>query len=137
MHKKQSSMQKNIKYLYLLIWISLSVYALLTPSGSLPKLNPFEHFDKVIHAGMFFTLFIILVPIYLKNQHYFRSYFLSFITPITTGIIFEILQNISSSGRSGNVADAIADATGAVIAIFCYHYILKQKPLEKILFRIQ
>jgi VanZ family protein len=129
-------MQKNIKYLYLLIWISLSVYALLTPSGSLPKFNPFEHFDKVIHAGLFFTLFVILVPIYLKKQHYFKSYFFSFITTITTGIIFEILQNRLSSGRSGSVADAIADVTGAVIAIFCYHFILKQKPLEKIIFRI-
>jgi len=130
-------MQNNIKYFYLIIWISLSVYALLTPSGSLPKLNPFEHFDKVIHAGMFFTLFIILVPIYLKNQKYFRSYFFSFITTISTGIVFEILQNSMSSGRSGSITDAIADAAGAILAIFCYHWIIKQKPMETFIFRIQ
>jgi VanZ family protein len=130
-------MQKNMKYLYLLIWISLSVYALLTPPASLPKFNPFGHFDKVIHAGMFFTLFIILVPIYLKKQRYFKSYFFSFVTTISTGIIFEILQNILISGRSGSVADAIADAAGAVIAAFCYHFILKQSTLEKIIFRTE
>ncbi|MCF8361715.1 MAG: VanZ family protein [Prolixibacteraceae bacterium] len=130
-------MQNNIKYFYLIIWISLSVYALLTPSDSLPKFKTFEHFDKIVHAGMFFTLFIILVPIFLKNQHYIRSYFFSFIATICTGIVFEILQNTLSGGRSGSVADAIANATGAVIGIFCYHYIIKQKPIEKFVFRIQ
>jgi VanZ family protein len=130
-------MHKNIKYLYLIIWLSLSVYALLTPSGSLPKINPFEHFDKIVHAGMFFTLFIILVPIFLKKQHYFKSYFFSFITTVSTGIVFEILQNTMSSGRSGSIADALADLSGALIAIFCYHFIIKQNSIEKFVFRIQ
>ncbi|MDA3879500.1 MAG: VanZ family protein [Prolixibacteraceae bacterium] len=130
-------MQKNIKYLYLIIWIALLIYALLTPPNALPKLKLFQHFDKVVHFGMFFTLVVILVPIYLSQQNYIRSYLFSFFTSVFTGILFEILQNNLTSGRTGSIDDAIADTAGAAIAVLFYHYFVRQKPLEKFVFRIQ
>lgn len=130
-------MPKNIKYFYLFIWIALLSYALLTPPKALPKLQLFQHFDKVVHFGMFFTLFVILVPIYLKGHNYLKSYLLSSFTSICTGILFEILQNKLTSGRTGSLPDAIADAAGAAIAILFYHYFIRQKPIEKYIFRIE
>ncbi|MBN1768354.1 MAG: VanZ family protein [Prolixibacteraceae bacterium] len=130
-------MQKKIKYFYLFVWITLLSYALLTPPKALPKLQLFQHFDKVVHFGMFFTLFIILVPIYLKGQNYIKSYLFSFFTSISTGIVFEILQNKLYTGRTGSLPDAIADTAGAIVAVLFYHYFIRQKPLEKYIFRIE
>jgi VanZ family protein len=126
----------KIKYFYLVIWLGLIVFASFTPSNKLPDFQLFKHADKVIHWGMYFGLSFLFIPALLKGQNYNSSYLLSFTIALLAGILIEYLQPIISFGRSAELSDGIADGIGAITGIIAYQLLIRNKKLEKIIFKI-
>lgn len=123
------------KYIFLTIWISLITYASLTPPGNVPKIDFFPHFDKVVHFGIYFVLSILTIPVVIKKKHYNKAYLLASIFSITTGIFFEWLQNYMAQGRTASLYDAIANMVGAIIGVLFYQLFIRNKWIEKIVFK--
>ncbi|HPR60861.1 MAG TPA: VanZ family protein [Prolixibacteraceae bacterium] len=126
----------QLRHIYPLIWYALLIYALLTPSEKLPKIMPFEHFDKVVHWGFFFGLSILLIASILKNNNYGRSYFWSGIITLISGIAFELLQEATTASRTGSISDALANTLGMFCGILCYQMLIRNKWIEHKIFRI-
>jgi len=126
----------KVKSIYLFIWLGLILYASLTPSDKLPDFQLFKHADKVIHWGMYFGLSFLFIPACLKEQNYKTSYLIALIISLFIGIGMEFLQPLISKGRSAEIADGIADGIGAITGIIAYQLFIRNKKLEKIIFRI-
>ncbi len=127
-------MIKYRKYLYPLIWLLLLVYASLTPPNKIPSVKLFEHADKVVHFIFYFVFTILLIPVFVKNKKYAKSFVISVLTASVTGLIFEILQHLATTNRTGTVADAIANTLGALSGILFYYWFIKEKKIEKVFF---
>ena len=125
------------KHLFPVIWLVFIIYASLTPSNDLPKLLFFPYFDKFIHLGIYFVFSILLIPSILSNKQYFKSYFLSGIISILTGILFEFLQYYLGNGRTASPMDALANSLGTIVGILFYMFFIKAKKIEKIVFKIE
>lgn len=125
------------KYIYPVIWFALITYASLTPPKGIPKFPAIPHFDKVVHFGIYYVLVIVLIPLFLKKDKYFRSYLISGIMAVFTGIFFELLQLLLTNARSASLADALANFFGCLLGIISYQLLFRNKKLERIIFRIQ
>ena len=125
------------KHFLILVWYVFIIWGSLTPNKNLPQIQLFPHFDKVVHAGFYFFLIILLIPACLKKSKYLYSYLSALIISGVTGIIFEILQYYIITGRTGSIFDVIANATGIVLGILFYQLLIREKKLEYIIFRIQ
>lgn len=125
------------RYLFPLIWFGLIVYASLTPSSNIPKLLLFPHFDKVVHFCIYLGLSFLLVPSILQHKNYFKAYVYAAVFSAVTGILFELLQTYATSSRSGSIYDELANTAGAITGVLLYHFIIKNKKIEKIIFRIE
>lgn len=118
---KNLSAHKNSKYfrVSLCAYTVLLFIATLTPlgyfegesSGWLSRLI-FPHIDKVVHFFMFFFMAIL---IYFSFNLQKIKYF---IIPTMTGILIEILQHTTNTGRTFDVWDIAANTAGALIAFF-------------------
>lgn len=125
------------KHLYPIIWFALISYASLTPPKGIPKFPAIPHFDKVVHFGIYYVLVIVLIPFFLKHKNYNRTYMISGITAVLTGIFFELMQLLITSVRSASFADALANFFGCILGIVSYQLLIRDKKLEKIIFRIE
>lgn len=125
------------KKLFPFIWYGLIIYGSLSPSKNLPHLQLFPHFDKVVHFGIYFILTVLIIPVFITKLKYLRSYILAFVISIFSGVLFEILQAFLSQGRTASIDDAIANTLGSVGGILFYQLFLKEKKLEKVIFKIE
>lgn len=125
------------KHLYPVIWLALISYASLTPPNGIPKFPAIPHFDKVVHFGIYYVLVIVLIPLFLKHKNYNKTYLISGITAVITGIFFELMQLLITSVRSASIADALANFFGCLLGIVSYQLLIRDKKLEKIIFRIE
>lgn len=123
---------KNIEYLcsmiyyyvnriplFLLSGVAITLLLILTllPADGLPKVQLFPHADKVVHALMFG---LVAVAVFwdrsrIRSKASLRTYFITGLSITLLGGIIEILQNALDIGRSGDVADWLADAAGAFL----------------------
>jgi VanZ family protein len=124
------------KYIFALIWLGLMTYASLTPPQQLPDFILFKHADKVIHLLMYLGLAFLLIPVFVKNNKYTKSYIMAISIALIIGITFEILQVTATQGRSGDIYDVVANFTGGLIGVLIYQLIIRGRKLEKILFKI-
>jgi VanZ family protein len=125
-----------VKYIYPVVWLGLVVFASLTPSDKLPDFQLFNHADKVVHFCVYCGLSALSVPAFLKGQNYKRSYVLTFLFSVLTGILMEYLQSCLPGGRSAEIADTIANGIGALTGIVFYELLIRNSKLEKTIFRI-
>lgn len=72
----------------------------------------FSQIDKVVHFLMFFFMTILLYCSFDLNK------ILYFAIPTATGILIEILQHTTNTGRTFDVFDIAANTTGALVAFF-------------------
>lgn len=120
-HIKTLLEHKNSKYFR----VSLFAYTVLLFIGTLTPLGYFEgessswvsnivfpHIDKVVHFFMFFFMTIILYLSFSLNK------ILYFIIPTAIGILIEILQHTTNTGRTFDIFDIAANTAGALIAFF-------------------
>ncbi|MCZ4522286.1 VanZ family protein [Rhodococcus ruber] len=96
----------------------VALIVLFTPASGVP--SGFQHSDKIIH----FTLFAALAyTSRLAGIGWARTalWVLAFAT------ISEVLQAILPLGRSGSVADALADAAGVAVGLVAANWVLPQR----------
>lgn len=115
-----------------LLWIVVIAVLSLLPADDLPSSNLFiPHFDKLVHAGMYFFSCLFLISPFEKIK-IGKGYLAAFFSSLALGALFEVLQSTLTSNRSGNIEDFIADLVGAALALVCYRYILSGTKLEQI-----
>jgi VanZ family protein len=102
------------------------------PGKAIPKISWLEllSFDKLVHAGIFFTEQILLMLAFssLNNKSFFKKNYgwpaLIFCT--IYGGSLELMQYYIFSERSGDVLDFIANTTGALIGLWIFRKIQKK-----------
>lgn len=126
-HIKTLLEHKNSKYFRvgLVAYTVLLFIATLSPlgyfqgdgSGWLSQFT-FPHIDKVVHFLMFFFMAILLYLSFRLNK------ILYFAIPTLTGILIEILQHTTNTGRTFDIWDIVANTIGALLAFL---FIRKQQ----------
>lgn len=75
----------------------------------------FDHSDKIIHFLMFFMMTGLLYASYrFMTKHWY------FTIPVSTGIVIEILQHFTATGRTFDVVDIMANTLGTLGAYFLF-----------------
>ena len=98
-----------------LLWLAASVYALLLhPGGNTPP--PFAHFDKAVHAGLFFGQFWLWAKAYFSCGRAI-PYRLLTACALLWAAGSEVLQAVFTP-RHGDPWDAAADMAGALAALW-------------------
>lgn len=95
-----------------LAWTILIFMGCSLPGRDIPKVNMFEHFDKVVHFT-FFMVFFILWFLYFGITK--RNAFIIILTAFMYGFAIEFYQRYCVVGRSFDVWDGVADGIGAVL----------------------
>jgi VanZ family protein len=127
----------KIRYLYPFVWFILVIIGSLSPQRNLPSIVIFEHADKVVHGIMYFIMTVLLIPALLSKKKYTLSYVFSFLISIFYGLVMEFLQYSITSTRSADILDFFANCIGALLGIIFYQYAIRNKKIEKNLFRIE
>lgn len=118
------------------IWGVLILFLCLLPKSNVPKVQiiTIPHFDKWVHAGMFFIFTFLLLLDFksIINLWEEKKRYVSIIFGITLvhGGLIEILQNYLSPTRSGDWFDWYADIAGTVFGFFIGYFFLKKTTLK-------
>lgn len=83
--------------------------------------NLVSHADKLIHAGAFGLLATLVLRVFFDAQRPWRSVVLAAAGASIYGVLDEFRQSFTP-GRSVEVADWIADTTGAFVAVLAYAF---------------
>ncbi|HLN20750.1 MAG TPA: VanZ family protein [Bacteroidales bacterium] len=103
-------------FLSFLIAIAIA-YLSLSSSENFNKFQvPIPHFDKIVHAGMYFTLMMSIIVEMREKLIVLSRLLLSALVPFSYGIIMELLQFILTQTRSGSPYDALFNTFGILLA---------------------
>ena len=131
-----------MRFRYLLpaiAWTVIIFFIIAIPGSSIPDSSLFQipHFDKIIHAGIFFFLGLSSVYGFTKqgNTTILKSY------AYTSAVIFcviyggltEVIQHFFIAERSGEMADFTANTIGSVAGVAVFYYLTKTQKIRKIL----
>lgn len=105
-----------------ILWTIILLVACSMPGNELPKVDLFDHADKIIH-WLFFVLFFIAWKITFYQTN--RSSRWILIISVILGFSIEYYQLYFVKGRSFDVWDGIFDAIGAWCGFLYYRYYLK------------
>ncbi len=115
-----------------LLWIIVIAVLSLLPADDLPSSKLFfPHFDKLVHAGMYFFSCLFFISPFQKTG-FGKGYCAAFISSLFIGGLFEVLQSTLTRNRSGNIEDFVADLVGAALALVCFRYIISGTKIETI-----
>nr|WP_202393897.1 VanZ family protein [Flavobacterium sp. HBTb2-11-1] len=94
----------------------------MTDSSNIPAIN-FPSIDKIIHFCFHFGFTISWILFFKKelkgkDADDYKAYLISFIFSVFFGITIEILQSALTVTRASDVTDVLANALGAVVAVF-------------------
>ena len=98
--------------------VVLAITALtLMPGDSVPDVPMFANADKGVHAVMVGVLAVTILWDASRRSHNVSMcrYAISVVVASAFGCIIEVLQKYMGMGRSGDVADWLADVAGAVV----------------------
>ncbi|MBZ4036820.1 VanZ family protein [Flavobacterium sp. 17A] len=115
-------MPKQLLLIWAIICSGIIAYLCLTDSGNLPAVN-FPSLDKIVHFCFHFGFTISWILFFKKElkgkeSEDFKAYLIAFIFSVFFGITIEILQGALTATRAADVTDILANALGAVIAVF-------------------
>jgi VanZ family protein len=124
---------KLLKFWKPAIWLVIISYLSLMPAGNFPRFPLFNipGFDKLVHAGFYFVLCILLVKPFRKTTKY--PYVLSVVCAIAISSVMEILQIIVTLTRKGDMVDLMANIIGAIAGLIFFRMVISGKPAEKYL----
>lgn len=125
-----------MKYLFPIIWFVLIVFASLAPSDKIPDFHLFLYADKVIHFCMYAGFSFLLIPALIIKKKYKRSLYISLIISVFIGILMEYCQYLLAIGRTAEFFDLVANLIGSISGIAFYHLMIRNKILEKKIFKI-
>ncbi|UWY29876.1 VanZ family protein [Flavobacterium sp. TR2] len=115
-------MPKQLLLIWAIICSGIIFYFCLTDSSNIPVVN-FPSIDKIIHFCFHFGFTISWILFFKKElkgkeADDYKAYLISFIFSVFFGITIEILQSALTVTRASDVADVLANALGAVVAVF-------------------
>jgi VanZ family protein len=113
---------RKISFALAVFWTIIILYGVSLPGKELPKLNLFDHFDKVVHFTFFFVFFILWKMVFSQQE---KSSRMIILIAIAIGFGIEWYQLNFVVGRSFDVWDGIFDSLGAVFGFLTYRYYLK------------
>jgi VanZ family protein len=88
---------------------------------------PLPNKDKLLH-GVFYFGFTVLWTLFFRTWPAVKKPILfGFIFAVVYGIIIEICQAFFTTNRSGDVLDALANTTGAALAVIVLSTIFNRK----------
>ena len=122
-----------IKYFWPAIIWGIFIFIMSSfPGDDIPKsfiINiPFA--DKIIHFFLYFLLVILILLGSLKKSKTTlttRKFFFAFFISLLYGTFLEILQDLVFIMRSTDLLDIVANATGSLIGLITFYYIMKKK----------
>jgi VanZ family protein len=117
-----------------LSWTGVIAYFCLTPSSNLPSIS-IPYLDKFVHAcfHFIFTLFwFLFFKKQLNSPNVIKPLGLSFVLSVFFGIGIEILQELSTTTRRGDVIDILANLSGAILAVCVILFLNKYTSLNKV-----
>ena len=98
------------------LWFAGMMYALLLHQGSNAPL-PFAHFDKVVHAALFFGQFWLLAKVFLLLRRPVPWQALLLVA-LVLAAGSEWAQGALTASRQADWRDAAADMAGAAAALY-------------------
>ncbi|MEN2488183.1 VanZ family protein [Flavobacterium sp. B11] len=115
-------MPKQLLLIWAIICSGIITYFCLTDSSNIPAVN-FPSIDKIVHFCFHFGFTISWILFFKKelkgkDADDYKAYLISFIFSVFFGITIEILQSALTVTRSSDVTDILANALGAVVAVF-------------------
>jgi VanZ family protein len=113
---------RKISFTLAILWTLIIIIGVSMPGKELPKLNLFDHFDKVVHFTFFFAFFILWKMVFAHQE---KSSRMIIAIAIAFGFAIEYYQLHLVTGRSFDVWDGIFDSLGAVFGFLFYRYYLK------------
>mgnify|MGYP006155949065 CR=1 FL=1 len=127
-------MPKQLLLIWAIICSGIIAYLCLTDSGNLPAVN-FPSLDKIVHFCFHFGFTISWILFFKKElkgkaPDDYKAYLISFIFSVFFGITIEILQGVLTVTRASDVTDVLANALGALVAVFTA--IALKKQIDKI-----
>lgn len=115
-------MPKQLLLIWAIICSGIITYFCLTDSSNIPAVN-FPSIDKIVHFCFHFGFTISWILFFKKelkgkDADSYKAYLISFIFSVFFGITIEILQSALTVTRASDVTDVLANALGAVVAVF-------------------
>lgn len=115
-------MPKQLLLIWAIICSGIITYFCLTDSSNIPVVN-FPSIDKIVHFCFHFGFTISWILFFKKelkgkDADAYKAYLISFIFSVFFGITIEILQSALTVTRASDVTDVLANALGAVVAVF-------------------
>lgn len=101
-----------------LAWALVILVLCLIPGKTLPEWNWFAllDLDKLVHAGMFFVLAILLAQALLDHGSPVRFIVWACVISIGYGMATEFMQGLEAMGRRTDINDMIANSVGSLLA---------------------
>lgn len=93
-----------------LIWTVGIFVATLTPGTYIPE-TALDAYDKLTHVALFFGFAILWLALFPRRR------IAVLLVGLAVGIGIEIMQSVLPIYRSGDPADALADAVGLALAL--------------------
>ena len=112
------------------LWLIIILILSLIPGNKLPGIPIFPHFDKVVHAAMYFGLAILMIKP-LRENIASRYYFWAILICFVIGSLVELFQEYLAINRSGSLHDEMANVAGALLGLLFYHYFISGYWWEK------
>ncbi len=113
---------RKISFAFAILWTLIIIFGVTMPGNELPKVNLFDHFDKVVHFTFFFAFFILWKMVFAQQE---KSSRIIIAVAIAFGFAIEWYQLNFVAGRSFDVWDGIFDSLGAFFGFLFYRYYLK------------
>lgn len=112
------------------LWLLIILVLSLIPGNHLPGIHFIPHFDKLVHAGMYFVLVVLIInPLRILQVR--RFYLLAMLMSFIIGSMVELAQTYIAVNRSGCICDELANLAGAFMGIVFYNYFIKGHSWER------
>ncbi len=109
-----------------MLWALLILFLCGMPGSDIPHISFLEllSFDKFVHAGIFFVLFLLMARGFeLQSNYGFlqRSPLAyAFLISVIYGGLLEVMQDLVFEERSADVFDFIANSFGCLLGLLFY-----------------
>ena len=110
---------KQFYLLAVLLWSGVIAFFCLAQFESVP-LGTVSNIDKVVHVFFHFVLTVLCSLFFYKYIHSFynwKSELLAFLFSLFFGIGIEIIQNLYTATRHGDLLDVLANVFGSILGI--------------------
>ncbi len=122
----------NKRYIIAVVWSLLITVACLVSFSTYNEVGKLDilYFDKIVHFS-FYTSFTMVwiwcLRLYEKPESYKRNASKIFLAAVLFGFIIELLQEYTTTTRSFEWLDVMANASGALFGIIVITIIYKNR----------